>query len=226
MKCMILAAGYGKRMMPLTKETPKPLLKVGDETLLDRNIKNVQSNGFDEIIINISYQGAMIRKHIQNHYKDSNFVLIEEPHPYGTGGALINAKKHLGDGSVLVLNADIFHDFNLSKLNKEVECIHLVGIENPEHNKDGDFNINLDGKVFCDNKNQLTWSGISIFNTKVLSKIYREDYPFDSWSNIVLPEIAKEKVTGEICQDLWLDVGTKDSLELANKIISKKLKNE
>ena len=60
MKCMILAAGYGKRMMPLTKETPKPLLKIGNETLLDRNIKHVLSNGFDEIIINVSHHGDKI----------------------------------------------------------------------------------------------------------------------------------------------------------------------
>ena len=60
MKCMILAAGYGKRMMPLTKETPKPLLKIGNETLLDRNIKNVLLNDFDEIIINVSHHGDTV----------------------------------------------------------------------------------------------------------------------------------------------------------------------
>ena len=219
MKCMILAAGYGKRMMPLTKETPKPLLKIGSETLLDRNIKHVLSNGFDEIIINVSHHGDKIKEHLIENYKDHKITLVEEPHPYGTGGALINAKDHLGDETILIINADIFHDFNLSKLNRETKCIHLVGVENPDHNTDGDFNIGPDGKVFCDDINQLTWSGISLLNTEILSKIDNNNFPFDSWSSIVLPQIKEEKVTGEIYSDIWLDVGTKDRLELANKIL-------
>ncbi len=148
---------------------------------------------------------------------------MKNPIPYGTGGALINAKDYLGDGTILIINADIFHDFDLSKLNRETECIHLVGIENPDHNKEGDFNIGLDGKVFCDDINQLTWSGISLLNTNILSKIDNYDFPFDSWSSIVLPQIQKEKVTGEIYSEIWLDVGTKDRLELANKILRKKI---
>ena len=219
MKCMILAAGYGKRMMPLTKETPKPLLKIGNETLLDRNIKKVLSNDFDEIIINVSHHGDKIKEHLIKNYIDHKITLVEEPHPYGTGGALVNAKDQLGDGTILIINADIFHDFDLSKLNIETECIHLVGIENPDHNKEGDFNIGPDGKVFCDDINKLTWSGISLLNTDVLSKIDKNNFPFDSWSNIVLPQIKEGKVTGEIYSDIWLDVGTKDRLELANKII-------
>ena len=104
MKCMILAAGYGKRMMPLTKETPKPLLKIGNETLLDRNIKHVLSNGFDEIIINVSHHGDKIKEHLIENYKDHEITLVEEPHPYGTGGALINAKDHLGDETILTVS--------------------------------------------------------------------------------------------------------------------------
>ena len=125
----------------------------------------------------------------------------------------------MGDGTILIINADIFHVFDLSKLNRETECIHLVGIENPDHNKDGDFNIGPDGKVFCDDINKLTWSGISLLNTDVLSKVNGNNFPFDSWSSIVLPQIKEGKVTGEIYSDIWLDVGTKDRLELANKII-------
>ena len=120
---------------------------------------------------------------------------------------------------ILIINADIFHVFDLSKLNRETECIHLVGVENPDHNTDGDFNIGPDGKVFCDDINQLTWSGISLLNTDILSKIDNNNFPFDSWSSIVLPQIKEEKVTGEIYSDIWLDVGTKDRLELANKIL-------
>ena len=75
MKCMILAAGYGKRMMPLTKETPKPLLKIGNETLLDKNIKHVLSSGFDEIIINVSHHGDKIKEHLIEKYKDQKICL-------------------------------------------------------------------------------------------------------------------------------------------------------
>ena len=81
------------------------------------------------------------------------------------------------------------------------------------------FSTNVYAEENCDEINKLTWSGISLLNTDILSKIDNNNFPFDSWSSIVLPQIKEEKVTGEIYSDIWLDVGTKDRLELANKII-------
>ena len=186
-------------------------------------LKTLDKNYFSLLIIdNITYLFSFEyskKEHLIENHKDHKITLVEEPHPYGTGGALINAKDHLGDETILIINADIFHDFDLSKLNRETECIHLVGVENPDHNTDGDFNIGPDGKVFCDDINKLTWSGISLLNAEILSKIDNNNFPFDSWSSIVLPQIKEEKVTGEIYSDIWLDVGTKDRLELANKIL-------
>ena len=83
--------------------------------------------------------------------------------------------------------------------------------------------LDQNGKVFCDDINQLTWSGISLLNAEILSKIDNNNFPFDSWSSIVLPQIKEDKVTGEIYSDIWLDVGTKDRLELANKILREEI---
>ena len=86
MKAMILAAGYGKRMMPLTENLPKPLLKIGNESLIQRNINALLTAGFNDIIINVSYLGSMIKKHVVEVFPSANISFSEEEIPLGTGG--------------------------------------------------------------------------------------------------------------------------------------------
>ena len=76
MKAMVLAAGIGKRLLPFTKDIPKPLIKVGAQTLLDRNIKKLFDVGISDIVINVSYLGDMIEKHFAHNYKDANITVI------------------------------------------------------------------------------------------------------------------------------------------------------
>ena len=147
---MILAAGYGKRMMPLTKKTPKPLLKVGDKTLLDIHLNKLLDATFDDIFVNVSYLGDKIKKHLKKNYIN-NITIIEEKKPLGTGGALLNASKHFKDNDwILVINADIYCNIDLMRLrskldeaigtysNKQIKAF-LVAIDNPSHNGKGDF---------------------------------------------------------------------------------------
>ena len=217
MKAMILAAGYGKRMMPLTENLPKPLLKVGNESLIERNINALLAAGFNDIIINVSYLGSMIKKHVLEIFPNANISFSEEEIPLGTGGGVLNAIRLLGKDPFLLINADIYHQINLKDLEQDVDIAHLVGVENPDHNVDGDFSLNADQVSISNNLNECTWSGISIINPKIFDGLKIEDAPFDIWKSILIEYVQKNKVTGELSNSTWIDTGTIDRLELANK---------
>ena len=217
MKAMILAAGYGKRMMPLTENLPKPLLKIGNESLIERNINALLAAGFNDIIINISYLGSMIKKHVLEIFPNANISFSEEEIPLGTGGGVLNAIRLLGKDPFLLINADIYHQINLKDLEQDVDIAHLVGVENPDHNADGDFSLNSNVVSIKNNLNECTWSGISIINPKIFDGLKIEDAPFDIWKSILIEYVQKNKVTGELSNSTWIDTGTIDRLELANK---------
>ena len=217
MKAMILAAGYGKRMMPLTENLPKPLLKVGNESLIERNINALLAAGFNDIIVNVSYLGSMIKKHVLETFPNVNISFSEEEIPLGTGGGILNAIGLLGTDPFLLINADIYHQINLKDLEQDVDIAHLVGVENPDHNADGDFSLNSNVVSIKNNLNECTWSGISIINPKIFNGLRIEDAPFDIWRSILIEYVEKNKVTGEFSDSTWIDTGTIDRLELANK---------
>lgn len=217
MKAMILAAGYGKRMMPLTKNLPKPLLKIGNESLIERNINTLLAAGFNEIIINVSYLGSMIKKHVLEIFPHANISFSEEKIPLGTGGGVLNAIRLLGKDPFLLINADIYHQINLKDIKQDVDIAHLVGVENPDHNVDGDFSLNADQVSISNNLNECTWSGISVIHPKIFNGLRIEDAPFDIWRSILIEYVQKNKVTGEFSGSTWIDTGTIDRLELANK---------
>ena len=97
MKAMILAAGLCKRLKPLTNHIPKPLLKVGNQSLIERNIRSLLNYGFDEIVINVSYLGNMITEHVLEIFPNNKIIFSKESEPLGTGGGIKNALKLLGD---------------------------------------------------------------------------------------------------------------------------------
>ena len=217
MKAMILAAGYGKRMMPLTENLPKPLLKIGNKSLIERNINALLAAGFSDIVINVSYLGSMIKKHVLEIFPNANISFSEEEIPLGTGGGVLNAISLLGKDPFLLINADIYHQINLKDLEQDVDIAHLVGVENPDHNADGDFSLNSNVVSIKNNLNECTWSGISIINPKIFDGLKIEDAPFDIWKSILIEYVQKNKVTGELSNSTWIDTGTIDRLELANK---------
>jgi MurNAc alpha-1-phosphate uridylyltransferase len=217
MKAMILAAGYGKRMMPLTENLPKPLLKIGNESLIERNINALLAAGFNDIIINVSYLGSMIKKHVLEIFPNANISFSEEEIPLGTGGGVLNAIGLLGKDPFLLINADIYHQINLKDIRQDVDIAHLVGVENPDHNVDGDFSLNAGEVSISNNLNECTWSGISIINPIIFDELKIEDAPFDIWKSILVEYVQKNKVTGEFTDSIWIDTGTIDRLELANK---------
>jgi len=141
MKAFILAAGYGKRLLPLTKTSPKPLLKVGETSLIERNIKHILNSGISEIVINVSYLGELIRNHVIEKFPNENINFSIEEEPLGTGGGVYKALPLLGSEPFLCMNADIFHNIKLDNLYSDVESALLVGVPNPKHNLEGDFSL-------------------------------------------------------------------------------------
>ena len=167
MKAFILAAGYGKRLLPLTENSPKPLLKVGDTSLIERNIEHVLNSGISEIVINISYLGALVREHVIEKFPNENINFSVEEKPLGTGGGVYKALPLLGSEPFLCMNADLFHNIKLDNLFSDVESALLIGVPNPEHNQMGDFSLDKDIVNINIEGNDLTWSGISIIYTVI-----------------------------------------------------------
>tara|TARA_X000000368_G_scaffold186669_1_gene147358 strand:- start:3000 stop:3671 length:672 start_codon:yes stop_codon:yes gene_type:complete len=218
MKAMILAAGFGKRLLPITENIPKPLLKVGNFTLIQRNIQLLIENGFSEIIINVSYLGDQIKEHIDEIFPKENISFSFEKKPLGTGGGVLKALPLLGNKSFMLINADIFHKIDLNNLPQDVEAAHLVGVPNPEHNLDGDFNLVKDIIEINSDSNTLTWSGISVINPEIFMENSFKNDSFNIWNTVLPKYISRSVVTGQISSEPWLDVGTPERLKLANTV--------
>ena len=219
MKAMILAAGLGKRLMPLTQHTPKPLIKVGKKSLIERNIFWLQQNGISEIIINVSYQGEMIIDYVSQRFPDLNISFSKEDELLGTGGAILNVLPFFNEKPFLLMNADIFHNIEIKNLPQDTKKAHLVGVPNPNHNINGDFSLKQSIVSIANRENDLTWSGISVINPIIFKENSFQSNSFNIWDSVLPKYIDNGEVTGEKSNELWIDVGTSDRLELANQIL-------
>ncbi len=217
MKAMILAAGQGKRLRPLTNKIPKPLIEVANQPIILDVIGRLRDFGIDEILINVSYLGDQIISCIETS-GIKNIHFIKESFPYGTGGALINAFSRLGNDPFILCNADIYTEINLNLLPDVTDAAHIIGVENPSHNISGDFCLS-DGIVTLKSVNELTWSGISLIHPQILEPFLSNKIPFDIWNVIFKPNIKKQLITGSKSTDLWVDIGTPETLELARKLV-------
>lgn len=220
MKAMILAAGYGKRLLPLTKEIPKPLLMVGKKTLIERNIEILLDNDFNNLVINTSYLSQMIKDHVSKTFPLIDIEYSEEDEPLGTGGGVLKALDLLGQEHFLLVNADLCHEIKIKNLTQEVQSAHLVGVKNPDHNPDGDFSLDGNTVVIKTGQNDLTWSGISIINPAIFNNLSGRVGSFEIWDSVLKDQIQNRTVTGEFSQKSWIDTGTIDRLELANNTVT------
>lgn len=214
---MILAAGQGKRMMPLTKNTPKPLIKVQGLTLIEHSINALKSAGITEIVINISYLGEQIKSYLGNgskfgvniHYSDESEGALE------TAGGIIKALPLLGIKPFVAINSDVLCDYDLSNLILPTNSLaHLVLIDNPKHNPAGDFSLN-DTQLTLANTKTYTFSGVGIYHPTLF-----KSYLFEkklTLSKVLKAAIAKNQISAEHYTGHWQDIGTPERLELANK---------
>lgn len=213
MKAMILAAGKGERMRPLTDITPKPLLKAAGKTLIEYNIENLVAAGFTEIVINVAYLGQQIKDYCGDGQRwNASIVYSDEGNAaLETAGGIVKALPLLGDRPFLVINADIVCDYPLHRLHGvAVDQAHLVMIDNPAHHPLGDFVLAADGCLSNCGSEKLTFSGIGVYHPQLF-----QDVPVGPLKlRPILDEaIAERRISGEKFSGLWLDIGTPERLQ-------------
>ncbi len=212
MRAMILAAGRGERLRPLTDHTPKPLLDVHGRSLIEHHLVNLAQSGFREIVINIAHCPTMIKEALGDGSSwRLNIHYSEEPvGALDTGGGIKQALPLLGQSPFAVINADVFSQYPLARL-RAIKCnhAHLVLVPNPVHNPEGDFGLQA-GHIVPGQKPGYTFSGISVYHPRF----------FDSAPNgrySVVPALrasaALKQVTGELYRGTWHDIGTLERLE-------------
>lgn len=220
MKAMILAAGRGERMRPLTDITPKPLLLAGGKPLIQYTIEQLVSTQFTEIVINIAHLGQQIKQTLGNgHHLGASITYSDEgDSPLETAGGIINALHLLGDEPFLVVNGDITHHYDFSQLhNKQVNLAHLVLIPNPTHHPKGDFFLSSGGLLSEQGVSALTYSGMGLFRPELFNYSTQGKAKL---APLLRQAISKQKVTGEKFDGFWMDIGTPQRLETLNKIIN------
>ena len=216
MKAMILAAGRGERMRPLTDHIPKPLLRVGEKTIIEHTINQLISAGFNDIIINHAHLGQQIEDYLGDgqQYRARICYSPEGDQALETAGGIINALHLLGDEVFMVVNGDIATDFPFAGLkNLSVDLAHLVLVNNPEHHSQGDFGLDEAGKVIENCMEKLTFSGIGLYRSELFSKTPPGS---SKLAPLLRQAIANQRVSGQKYAGFWMDIGTPERLQALN----------
>lgn len=217
MKAMILAAGRGKRMGTLTEELPKPLLSVGEESLIERHVRCLAEAGIDEIVINLSHLGQRIRSRLGDGQRWNLHISYsdEGATPLETAGGIVQALALLGSEPFLLINADTFTDFDFARLKIIDGQGTLVMVSNPPHNPSGDFGIDAESRL-TDAAPKLTFAGISLLAADLFAHLQpgpRALKPiFDA-------SIARGGLHGLRYDGLWMDIGTPERLYQAQALV-------
>ena len=163
---MILAAGRGERMRPLSDTVPKPLLEVAGKPLVVRAVERLVAAGFAELVVNLGWRGRQIREYLDDgsRWGASISYSDEGELPIGTGAGIVRALPKLGPGPFAVTSADLWTDFPFERLRRAtVREVHLVLVPNPDHHPDGDFALD-DGALLRAGPDRMTYSGIGVFS--------------------------------------------------------------
>lgn len=222
MRAMILAAGLGTRMRPLTDNCPKPLLKANGKALIEYQIERLAKAGISHIVINHAYLGQQIEDFVSSGEKwGVNVSYSAEPagEPLETGGGIFKALNQVSpDGQpFLVVNGDIWIDLDYGQLISDWEkshsshqdLIHLVMVENPEHNPNGDFALTETGRLVEKGTNKYTFSGVSVLNPELFDDCESGAFKL---APLFRTAMQKKRASGQRYSGFWLDVGTPERL--------------
>ena len=226
MRAMILAAGRGERMRPLTDTCPKPLLKVGSEPLIGWHLRRLKAAGIEEIVINHAWLGQQIEETLGNGaaYGVSIAYSAEGAQGLETAGGIATALPLLGEEPFLVINGDVLTDIDFTlasaqaaRLSAEQRLAYLWLVQNPAHNPKGDFVLQTDGAVLSTGVGEaLTFSGMGVYHPA----LFHDTPPKQAAKLAPLLRAAMEagKVQGVKHEGLWLDVGTVERLAEAERL--------
>ena len=210
MKAMILAAGLGTRMLPLTAHTPKPLLRVGGRCLIEWQVDRLAAAGVTDIVINHYYLGEQIEQAL---------AYSAETERLETAGGIIRALPLLGDSAFIIANSDVWTDFDYRRLITRAELMqraaenpilaHLVMVPNAAHHPGGDFVLESDGCVRDQDGSRLTYAGISLLHPALFAGLATQFQPLTPLLRLAM---ERRQVTGELFGGEWQDVGTPERL--------------
>ena len=211
---MILAAGRGDRLRPLSDTTPKPLLKVGGRRLIEYHLDALARAGVTDVVINTAHLGGQISAALGDG-SQNNIRICYSTEPEGaleTGGGIVQALPLLKSDPFLVVNGDIWTDYPFSRLPATIPGLaHIVLVDNPEHNADGDFGLH-NGRVStaaAPGATMLTFAGIGLYRHALFDKLAAGRFPL---SPILVSAMDAHHVTGEHYAGRWVDVGTSERL--------------
>ena len=216
MKAMILAAGRGERLRPLTDTTPKPLIKAGDKRLIEYLITALVKAGFNDLVINYAHLGEQFPAILGDGSRYGANIQYSPELAGGleTAGGIINALPLLDSEQFLVVNGDIWTDFDFRQLHSlhldaNTLC-HLVLVDNPAHHPSGDFSL-IDQRIRQDDTAQkLTFSGIGLYQRRFFANLPVTKTPLKP---LFLRAIEQQQISGEHYQGAWSDIGTLTRLQ-------------
>jgi N-acetyl-alpha-D-muramate 1-phosphate uridylyltransferase len=220
---IVLAAGRGERLRPLTDRLPKPLVSVGGQPLLDHHLQRLRQAGVTHCVINIAHLGALIEAHVGDgaRYNLQISFSREPPGALETGGGIKSALPLLRDRPFIVINADIFCDFEFANLRCCASSLaHLVLVENPPHHPHGDFGLSGE-QVTNDLVPRYTFSGIAVYDPKFF-EITPTTARFPL-APLLRQGAANGLVSGQLFRGRWFDIGTATRLAAARMSDSNQL---
>lgn len=211
MRAMILAAGRGERMRPLSDAMPKPLLEVGGYRLIEYHLAALLKAGIREVVVNLSWLGDRIREALGDgrRYGVSITYSPEAVPPLGTGGGIHQALPLLGADPFLLVNGDIWIDLAFDKLRRPPSSLaHLVLVANPPHHLSGDYGLDASGRVKAA-PTPLTYSGLAVVDPRLFEGCKTGTFTLKP---LLDGALAAGRLTGQRHEGIWSDVGTPERL--------------
>ena len=223
MKAMILAAGLGNRMRPLTLHTPKPLLEVGGKPLIVWHIENLKKIGITQIVINTAWLAEKLVSYLGNGEQwDVEISWSHEKEGLETAGGIINALPLLGDAPFILVNGDVWTTYNFEPLlthQLNDDLAHLVLVQNPPQHAQGDFTLD-NGRLSTFEQQQigeaLTYSGIALISPKMFEGLPCGKKPL---APLLKQAMQQGKISGEKMAASWVDVGTPERLKALDQML-------
>jgi N-acetyl-alpha-D-muramate 1-phosphate uridylyltransferase len=212
---MILAAGRGERLRPMTDTTPKPLLKVKGQPLIERHVTGLARAGIERVVINLAWLGSQIREYLGDGARYGVDIVYseEQPRALETAGGIFRALPHLLPGPFVVVNGDIYTDFPFGTLLLASERnAHLVLVPNPVQHPRGDFGLDQ-GLALPEAASRHTFSGIAVYACGFFAGCRDGAYPLKP---LLLRSMAAKSCSAELYTGLWQDVGTPERLQALN----------
>jgi MurNAc alpha-1-phosphate uridylyltransferase len=220
MKAMILAAGRGERMRPLSDAKPKPLLEAGGKPLIVWQLERLVAAGFDQIVVNVAHRGEAIIAALGNGSRFGATVSFsKEAEPLEVGGGITTALPLLGEGIVLVVSGDVYSDYDYASLRPRVAAmvatsapphLHMMMVPNPPYHAGGDFSLG-DGRLSLDGAARVTFGNVALYRTALFRELPRGEKL--KMLPLFLDWIGRGWASGELYRGLWANVGTPEDLD-------------